>query len=763
MTELILYNLRKLRVYKARNLKFDFISAIVLFLVAIPLCLGIALASGAPLFSGILSGIIGGIIVGSLSGSSVSVSGPAAGMAGVVIAALSQLDSFQTFLLALTLAGILQIMIGSLRAGFIADYIPTNVIQGLLCAVGILLISKQLPLAFTLSSSMPELKDHLLDVTSSFSLSPLLNISMHINTGAMIISLSCMAVLIFFDRTTHPKLKPIPGPIVAIFVGLALNEIFALSGSFLTQYGPHLVNIPKHEGFMEFFSEMQSPNWPALSNPKVYLYAVIIAIVASLESLLNVKAGEKLDKNRRYCSKDQELLAQGFGNLIAGLVGAIPITSVIVRTSVNIQSGSKTKFSTILHGIFILIAVAAIPEMLNKIPLSSLAAILIYIGYKLTMPSIYVAIYRQGADRYIPFFTTVICIVALNLLSGIIIGLVVSLFFILKSNSEMRFDIIKEIYPNGVTNRLILPQQISFLNKASLIAELDTIPAQSQLIIDARYCDFIDKEIVEFIKEFKHDLAPLKQISLNLIGFKKDYNIHNYVDFINVTTYDVQATLTPAKVLSILKEGNERFLNDTMIHRHLQSNIQQTAATQHPIAVVLGCIDSRVPIETIFDMSFGDLFCIRIAGNIINDDILASIEFACGVAGAKLIVVLGHTGCGAIKAACDDFKQGHLTQLLNKIKPAIAAEKTTTKARRGTNSKFVNNVTELNVANTLQHIYQESTILRSICQDDNLGLVGAIYDITTGKVAFKDFSNQIKQFEQQDAPSLSDQPQLLLH
>lgn len=763
MTDFIFYNLRKLRVYKARNLKFDMISAIVVFLVAIPLCLGVALASGAPLFSGILSGIIGGVVVGSLSGSSVSVSGPAAGMAGVVLAALTQLDSFQTFLLALTLAGLLQIIIGSLRAGFIADYIPTNVIQGLLCAIGILLISKQLPLAFTLSSSMAELKDHLLDVTNSFSLTPLLNISMHINTGAMIISLSCFAVLIYFDKTQNRWLKSIPGPIVAVFLGILINEIFSITGSFLTQHGPHLVNIPQHEGFMEFLSEIQSPNWMAWNNPSVYLYAVLIAIVASLESLLNVKAGEKLDKSRRYCSKDQELFAQGFGNLCAGLIGGVPVTSVIVRTSVNIQAGSKTKFSTILHGIFILIAVMILPEALNKIPLSSLAAILIYTGYKLTKPSIYKEIYQQGANRYIPFFTTVVCIVALNLLAGIVIGLIVSLFFILKSNSEVRFDIVKEIYPNGIANRLILPQQITFLNKVSLITELDTIPAQSQLIIDARYTDYIDKEIIEFIKEFKRDLAPLKQISLNLVGFKEHYNIHNYVDFINVTTYDVQSTLTPSSVLNILKEGNERFLKDTMIHRHLQSDIQHTAETQHPIAVVLGCIDSRVPIETIFDMSFGDLFCIRIAGNIVNDDILASIEFACGVAGAKLIVVLGHTGCGAIKAACDDFQQGHLTQLLHKIKPAIAAETSTHDERNGHNAEFVDHVTELNVANTLQHIYQNSEIIRSICKDDHVGIVGAIYDIKTGKVLFKDFSEQIAHFGEHHEPSLCDHPHLLLN
>lgn len=762
MTEAILYNLRKLKIYKDRNFKFDFIAAIVVFLVAIPLCLGVALASGAPLFSGILSGIIGGIVVGSLSGSQVSVSGPAAGMAAVVFSAIAQLGDFQVFLLALTIAGFIQILIGSLRAGFIADYIPSNVIQGLLCAIGILLIIKQLPLAFTLSSTLTELKDHLLDVTGSLSINPLMNISMHINTGAMCISLSCIAILIYFDKTKIQWLKTVPSPIVAVCLGILLNELFAFSGSFLVQHGPHLVNIPKHEGFMEFFSEMQSPTWSAYTNPKIYLYGLLIAIVASMESLLNVKAGEKLDRNRQYCSKDQELLAQGFGNLVAGLVGGIPVTSVIIRTSVNIQAGCRTKFSTILHGVFILLAVMIIPEALNKIPLSALAAILIHTGYKLTKLSIYKQIYQQGIDRFIPFIVTVVAIIALNLLTGILVGLLTSLFFILKSNSQVRFDIIKEIYPNGVTHRLILPQQITFLNKASLITELDGIPAYSQLIIDAHYSDYIDKEIVELIKEFKRELAPIKHISLNLIGFKEHYNIHNHMAFINVTTYDVQAVLTPAKVLHILEEGNERFQNDTMIHRNIKSDIQQTAATQYPIALVLGCIDSRVPIETIFDMSFGDIFCIRIAGNVVDNDVLASIEFACGVAGAKLIVVLGHTNCGAIKAACDGFEQGHLTQLLNKIKPSISAETTTTEQRDSTNALFVNNVMEFNIANTIQNIYQQSDMLRVITEKGQLGYVGAVYDVQTGQVHFKDFSNNIAHLNPRYDALLIDNMQALL-
>ncbi|KTC65740.1 sulfate transporter (plasmid) [Legionella adelaidensis] len=747
MTESILTNLRKLRVYRKRSFKFDFIAAIVVFLVAIPLCLGIALASGAPLFSGILSGIIGGIIIGSLSGSQVSVSGPAAGMAAVVLGAITQLGDFQIFLLAVAIAGLLQILMGTLRAGFIADYIPSNVIQGLLCAIGILLILKQLPLAFTLSSDLTELKGHLLDTTEGFSLKPLYELSFHINSGAVLISLTSFALLIFFDKTRITWLKAIPGPIVVVILGILLNELFLFYDSYLAQHSPQLVNIPKQERMIDFFAQMQLPNWSAWSNPKVYFYALVIAIVASLETLLNVKAGEKLDRKRRYTSKDRELFAQGIGNMVAGLIGGIPVTSVVVRTSVNIQAGSKTKMSTILHGIFILLAVMLLPDMLNRIPLCSLAAILIYTGYKLTKPAIYTQIYKQGWDRFIPFIATLISIVALNLLVGILIGLIVSLFFIFKAHSQVRIDIIKEIYPNGITNRLILPQQTTFLNKASLVAELDSIPKNSQLIIDARYSDFIDKEIVELIKEFQSEQAPLKQISLNLMGFKDYYNIHNYIDFITVTTYDVQANLQPSRVLNILREGNHRFLKDRRIHRSLKIDIKHTASTQHPIAVVLACIDSRVPVETIFDMTFGDLFCVRVGGNVVNDDVLASIEYACSVVGAKLIVVLGHTHCGAIQAACDDVEKGHITQLLAKIKPAIAAEKETEVNRNSQNTPFVNKVIKLNVGHTLHDIYKKSTILREMTENDEIGMVGAVYDVNTGKVNFRNFGPEVQQFD----------------
>ncbi|SIR52551.1 bifunctional SulP family inorganic anion transporter/carbonic anhydrase [Fluoribacter gormanii] len=753
---------RIFRIYAKRYFKFDFVAAIVVFLVAIPLCLGIALASGAPLFSGILSGVIGGVVVGCLSGSHVSVSGPAAGMAAVVVAALTQLGDFNSFLVALVLAGVLQVIIGSLRAGFVADYVPSNVVQGLLCAIGILLIIKQMPLAFTLSADFNELKMHLLETAEEITLSPILALYQHINTGAMLITILSLSTLIYFDVTKNKILKEIPAPILVVILGVLLNEFFLWTNSSMVQNSPQLVNIPQTDNYRELFSQLEYPNWSALANPKVYLYAFIIGIVASLETLLNLKAGEKLDKKRRHPSSNRELVAQGVGNMTAGLIGGIPITSVIVRTSINIQAGSTSKISAILHGVFIFFAVMLIPGTLNKIPLSSLAAILIYTGYKLNKPSIYPSIYAQGCDRFIPFIATVISIIVFNLLTGILIGLAVSLFYILKSNSQARINILKEIHPTGEINRLILPQQMTFLNKAALVAELDSIPKESQLIIDARYTQYIDKEISELLKEFKEEQAPNKKIALNLIGFKEHYKIHNFIDFINVTTYDVQSHLSPAKVLNILHEGNQRFLNDTPIHRSNQLDIKLTAKGQHPIAIVLGCIDSRVPVETIFDMSFGDVFCVRVAGNVVNNDVLASIEYACHVVGVKLIVVLGHTRCGAIQSACDGVESGHITELLDKIKPAINAESETETNRHSKNKTYVDNVTELNVAHTMQEIYDRSSILHNMIEQNDIAIVGAVYNVQTGKVHYKNYEYELSQLKGKNYEHLASKLNTLL-
>ena len=754
MSQSVTNGLRQLNAYRKRDFKYDFVASIVVFLVAIPLCLGIALASGAPLFSGIISGIVGGIVVGLISGSQISVSGPAAGMAAVVLTAINQLGGFDTFLLALFLAGILQATVGFLRAGFIAEYIPSNVVQGLLCAIGILLIIKQLPLAFTHPVEFSKLKLDLMEATQSITLKPLKDIQNHLDYGAAIISLFSLALLIFFDYTKNKTLRSIPAPILVVIGGIIINELYLFYDVKLQQDTVQLVNIPQYNGYSDLISQLKYPNWSSWQNSQVYIVAFVIAIVASLESLLNAKAAENLDKRKRHASKDRELVAQGFGNMTAGLIGGIPVTSVIIRTSVNIEAGGRTKLTTIMHGVFLLLAVFLIPKWINKIPLAALAAILIHTGYKLSKPAIYRNIYNQGWDRFIPFITTLIGIVVYNLLDGILIGLGVSFFFILKSSSQARFDIIKEVYPNGVTNRLMLPQQVTFLNKASLFAELDTLPKNSQLIIDARYSQYIDKEILDLLHQFQHNDAKEKKISINQMGFKSQYDIHDHINFINVTTYDVQANLSPREVLNVLQEGHQRFLNDTRIHRNPRIERTHTSENQHPIAVILACIDSRVPVETIFDMTFGDLFCVRVAGNVVNPDVIASIEFACDVAGAKLVVVLGHSRCGAIASACDQVKKGNLTQLLDKINPAIAAETKTQNNRNSKNIAFVEEVTELNIANTLQQLYNESEILQSLTTDNKIGMIGANYDINTGEVRFKDYAQKVQSLSEPTKPKL---------
>lgn len=728
---------RKTKIYSRRYLKFDIISGLVVFLVAIPLCLGIALASGAPLFSGIISGIIGGIIVGSLSQSSVSVSGPAAGLVVVVIAAIAQLGGFETFLLALVIAGLFQIIAGILRAGFIAEYFPASVIQGLLCAIGILIIIKQLPLAFTHVSENAALMSYLKEAADTFRLKPLLQTASHINLGATIISIVSIFALIFFDKTKIKYLKSIPGPVIVVILGVLINAIYLHISPGLAQINAQLVNIPMHQNWHDFFAQFHFPAWMSWKNPEIYFQGFIIAAVASLETLLNLQAAEKLDTRKRYCSPSRELVAQGIGNTISGLIGGIPITSVVVRSSVNIQTGAKTKFSTIIHGFLILAAVMLIPQWLNCIPLAALASILIFVGYKLTKPTIYKNMFKRGFSQFLPFIITVLAIVFTNLLLGIIIGLLVGLFFILKTNSQIRLDIIHERHPSGVVTRLILPQQVSFLNKATLVSELNTVPRNSQLIIDARYSKYIDRDVLELLDEYIKTQAIDKEISLNLIGFQEKYHIHNQIDFIDVTTYDIQSSLKPEQVLEILKEGNKRFVNDQRIHRNMLIDMKNTARMQHPIAVVLSCIDSRVPIESIFDMGVGDVFVVRVAGNVINDDIIASIEFACHIAGAKMILVLGHTRCGAIKAACDGAKDSHyLNALLDKIKPAIQAETQTKENRNGDNEQFLLNVTQINIINATQTLYTQSRVLNRLINDKAIGLISAIYDIKNGVVSF---------------------------
>ncbi len=345
--------------------------------------------------------------------------------------------------------------------------------------------------------------------------------------------------------------------------------------------------------------------------------------------------------------------------------------------------------------------------------------------------------YAKGWVYFFPFIVTVLAIVFTNLLLGVLIGLGVSIFFILQQSAKKRFMTVKELHASGEVLRLVLPHQLTFLNKAEMVATLKSIKENQRVILDACATDYIDEDMLEIIREFKENQAVEKNIALNLEGFKDHYELGKKINFITVTTYDVQSQLTPKDVISILDEGNQRFVANTPIHKDYPQQIKATLKSQHPLAVVLSCIDSRVPIELIFDLNLGDAFVIRIAGNVLNEDIIGSLEFACYEAGAKLIVVLGHEQCGAIKAACDHVHLGHLTQLLERISPAIEEETQTLENRTSSNAQFVSNVMLNHIELVKEQVYEGSHILRELIDKETVGLTTAFYDIATGKIMFK--------------------------
>jgi carbonic anhydrase len=729
--------------YSLRHIKDDLLSSIVVALVAIPLCLGIALASGVPLFSGIITGIIGGIVVGIVSQSQVSVSGPAAGMIAVVVTSISQLGSLEAFLFALVIAGCLQIVVGFLRIGFIADYIPANVVQGLLCAIGLLIIIKQVSFAFGYipdSQFLQSLKESQEDLLPS--ISTLWNLRDNINWGAVLISFFSLLVLIYWPRIKFLNLKMIPAPIVVVFVAILINYFYSLFIPILYLSETHyLVNIPEISNLSELTSLLRFPDFSQWDNIEIYTIALCILAIASLETLLNLEAAEKIDKKKRYCSRNREMFAQGMGNIASGLVGGLPITSVIVRTSVNIESGARSKLSTIFHGIILLLVAALFPVWINYIPLAALATILIYTGYKLSNIKIFQSMYHLGFVQFFPFIVTVGAIIFTDLLNGILIGLGIAIFFILRSSSQRNFNLVKEKYPSGTILRLVLPEQVTFLNKSSFLRELHAIPEGSKLIIDGTNIDYIDHDIKESIKEFVEARAPRKKIAINVLGIN-GIRPAQKLTFATTTNHETQAILAPVDILNILKEGNKRFVLNTPIHRNFRHQVRETSTSQHPLAVILGCIDSRVPVELVFDVGIGDIFCARIAGNIADKDILGSLEYACKVAGAKVIVVMGHKQCGAIKAACDNVRLGHITGLLQKIVPAITAETLTNTNRTSENQEFVDHVTENNIQNVQSYIYNKSTVLRELILSGEVLLIGGIYNIKTGRVKFKEIFAQ---------------------
>jgi MFS superfamily sulfate permease-like transporter len=509
-------------------LKTDIMSGAVVFLVALPLCLGIALASGAPLFAGVISGVIGGILVGILSNSQLSVTGPAAGLTAIVLGAITSLGSFETFLVAVMIAGLFQVLLGVAKAGTISNYFPSNVIEGMLTAIGVIIILKQLPHAIGYDVDNEGDFFFIENNTGHNTFSALIDAFNFAHLGAVAVTLVSLAILIAFQQIDFLKrIKVIPGALIAVIAGILMNEAFKASGSHWAITQDHLVNLPVADSFEAFLAQFRRPNWSAITTPAVWVAGATIAVVASIETLLCVEASDKMDPLKRFSNTNTELFAQGAGNLLSGFVGGLPMTSVIVRTSANINSGARTKISAIAHGVFLLVAVVAIPTMLNRIPLACLAAILLMIGYKLASPKVFKHMWSAGLNQFVPFIITVVAVVFTDLLKGVGIGLVVSVFYILKSNLKLAYFFDKKSYQDGETITLKLAQEVSFLNKAAIKETLRALPENTRLHIDASDAFFIDYDVVHLIKDFIATGSKEKNITVTLSGFKEQYKMQN--------------------------------------------------------------------------------------------------------------------------------------------------------------------------------------------------------------------------------------------
>ncbi|WP_234733648.1 SulP family inorganic anion transporter [Tellurirhabdus bombi] len=513
----ILKPLKSLAHYKAADFRSDLPAGLSVFLVALPLCLGIALASGAPLFSGLVAGMIGGIIIGLLSGSDVSVSGPAAGLAVIVADNIKELGSFESFLAAVVIAGFIQFVLGIVRAGKFSGYFPDSVIKGMLVAIGLVIVLKQIPHALGRDNDYEGEFEFQQLADGENTLSEIYRAVVTFSPGAVVISLVSFAILISWEKLTGRGfnfVRLLPGALLAVFAGTILNELFL---AFMPNWylgdsaHQHMVQIPQIKAGESFFSIFDFPDFSALNNLQVYKTAGTIAIVASLETLLNLEASDRLDPQRRVSSPDQEMVAQGIGNIVSGLVGGLPVTSVVVRSSANVYGGSRTRMSAVIHGILLMLAVFLTAPFLNRIPLSCLAAVLIMVGYKLAKPKIFVATYKQGMNQFIPFVVTVLGIVFTDLLIGIGIGLVVGILFVLYTNFQMAFRVIRD----GNHVLIKFQKDVYFINKPQLKEELRQLQPGDQVLIDGTNATFIDNDIYTMLQEFQ-ETADSMNISYEL-------------------------------------------------------------------------------------------------------------------------------------------------------------------------------------------------------------------------------------------------------
>ena len=731
--------------YSFRKLGSDLSAGFVVFLVALPLCLGVAIASNAPPMSGLLSGIAGGLLIGLISRSHTSISGPSPGMIAVVAAQIALCRTFETFLLAVVMCGVFQIALGVLRAGFISAFFPSSVIKGLLAAVGVLLILKQLPhLLGHHNDPAGDLAFDQHDKENTFS--TLLALIGDLHPGAAVIGIVSVLIMVLGERSKTLKNFNIPTPLIVVLASILLNALFGWTNGIMHVGSTHRVQVPVASFVGEFLGFLNLPDFSALSNPIVYQAAINMAVVASLETLLNLTALDKIDPEQRVSPPNRELVAQGIGNCVLGLVGGIPASAVIVRGSVNVRAGARTKVAAIIHGILIAVSVMFFPRVLNLIPLSCLAAILLVTGAKLANPALMKRMWDEGRYQFIPFMATMLSIVFTDLLTGILIGLAVSMTFILSSNLRKPVRRVIERHLGGEVLHIELASQVSFLNRAALEKILREVPRGGHVLLDASHTNYIDPDVLDLIRDFKEQIAPAHGVHVSVRGFRNKYQLQDEIQYVDYSTRELQHQLTSSQVLQILMEGNERFRTNQRLTRDLGRQIDLTANGQHPLAVVLSCIDSRTPAELIFDLGLGDIFNVRIAGNVISQNVLGSLEFGCAVAGAKVILVMGHTQCGAVTTAVDLLCSGrnaeeatgcqHLQPIIGQIQPAFDgfAPQDVAGVSADERAAIIDVVACRNVSRTVQEIVNQSRTLNTLVQDGRLVVVGALYDVRLGKL-----------------------------
>jgi carbonic anhydrase len=759
----------------SKTIAKDFLSGIIVFLVALPLCLGIAIASDADPMAGLISGIVGGLVIGVFSGSHTSVSGPAAGLTAIVAAQIANLKTYETFLLAVVLSGVVQIGFGLLKAGALSAFFPSSVIKGLLAAIGVILIFKQLPLLFGYSkdmglpfnqTSLNETAEqgahaggshaHVIgEIIFGFfrAMKSIFAYDGGLQLGAIVVGVFSLIFLVAWDKVPKLKKSLVPAPLLVVILGSLLAWGLSKLGGNWVVTAQQLVDVPRAGSLSGFFGLLRTPDFGQLANGAVYIGAITIAVVASLETLLNLDAVDKLDRRQRISPPNRELFAQGLGNMAAGMLGGIPVTSVVIRGTVNVNAGSETKLSAIFHGILLLLCVIFIPQILQMIPLSCLAAILLTTGFKLASPKLFSQMASEGRYQFLPFIFTLVAIVLTDLLIGICIGMVLSLLFILNSNLRRPVRKIHEKHIDGDLLHIELGNQVSFLNKAALESALREAPRGSRLLLDARRTDYIDPDVLSLIREFAEKTAPAFDITMQMVGFRQKYKLSSNEDTVDFSVQEARDKLTPDQVIEILRVGNKRFVEGHPLDRSLVRSQGSGGQNASAIAAIITGIDSQTPVELIFDLGVGDAYVVRMPGVVIGPRAIGGIEYAVSLGGAKLVILMGHADSLLLSLAIHDSCSsdnkaelagcGRLQDVLEQIAVSINAEearnfpKLSLKAQQA----FMDTLARRHIGRMARQLLDESPALARLANSEQIKIVTAMFVPSTGSVEFLDDSN----------------------